>query len=273
MKQVTQLLAGCLFGWLFLSAANAETLTIPGSGNPEYVLGELAKEFNARHTAHQVVIPPSTGTAGALRAVTEGSAGMGRIGRPLTSEERGGLIYRPLGRDPVAFVGGAGVSVRNITRSQVTDVYLGKSTNWRDIGGKSATIRAIGREVTDASRQAIMRNIDTFSGNSLHESIKVVHLDPQMIELLDRYPSSLGFMNRSALFAAKTRLVVLALDSIEPNPENVEHGRYPLWLEIGLIYKSGALSDAGRAFLMFVDSPAGVQILRTHGVIVNTAKR
>lgn len=248
--------------------ALAEELSIPGSGNPEHVLGELAAAFNKQQTEHRVSVPPSTGTAGALRDIEAGSASLGRVGRPLKAEERSrGLSYLALGRDAVVFAAGAGVTTRNLTPAQAVDVFSGRTTDWRDLGGKPAPIRAVGREVTDASRQAINRLIKPFENLVFGENVKVVHLDPQLIELLDRFPSSLGFINRSALAACKTRVIRLAFDGIEPTPENLESGRYPLWLEFGLIYKPGNLTPAAKAFLEFVQSPAAVRILRDNGVV------
>ena len=71
-------------------SAVGEMLTIPGSGNPEFVLSELATAFNARQSEHRVVVPPSSGHAGAIRDVSDGVAAMGRVGRPLSSD---GEVY------------------------------------------------------------------------------------------------------------------------------------------------------------------------------------
>lgn len=252
---------------LVASPVLGEEIAIPGSGNPEYVLRQLAGAFNASQKEHRVVIPASTGTAGALRDVSEGTAIVGRVGRPLKESERaGGMTYLPLGRDAVVFVAGSGVTLRAVTATQMYDVYTGKITDWRELGGKPGPIRAVGREVTDASRSVIDRAMPSFATIQYPESVKVVHLDPQLIEVLDRFPTSLGFLNRSALYAAATRVVPLALDSVEPTIDNVSSGRYPLWLEFGLIYKSGKLTDGARAFIAFLDTPAAARILREHGV-------
>jgi phosphate transport system substrate-binding protein len=264
----------CLAAMHLANAALAEDLAIPGSGNPEYVLGHLASAFNQQQSAHRVSVPPSTGTAGALRDVEAGTASLGRVGRPLKEEERRkGLSYVMLGRDPVVFAAGAKVSVRSITQAQIVDLYSGKIADWRALGGKPDPVRAIGREATDASHQAISRFIKPFQNIAYGEDVKVVHLDPQMIELLDRFPTSLGFLNQSALYACKTKVVRLALDGVEPVPENLENGRYALWLELGLIYKAGGLKPAGEAFLKFVKSPAGARILREHGVLPAVSAR
>lgn len=248
--------------------AHAENLTITGSGNLEFVLGELAKAFNGSQSKHRVSVPPSTGTAGGLRDLMDGTTTLGRIGRPLREKERAeGLTFFPLGRDPVAFAGGSGVTVTSISPAQLIDVYTGKAGDWRELGGRPGPIRAVGRERTDASAQAISAVLPAFKDITLHESVKVVHLDPQMIALLDRYPTSFGFLNRSALLAAKTKLALLSLDGAAPTAENVASGRYPIWLEFGLAYHKARLTDGGREFLRFIESPAGDRVLRASGIL------
>jgi phosphate transport system substrate-binding protein len=253
---------------VLMTTVRAEDITIPGSGNNEFVLSQLANAFNASQNRHKVSVPPSSGTAGALRDLNEGKTAIGRVGRPLKEEERAkGLSYFSLGRDPVVFVGGSGITTKGVTRTQMIDAYMGKITDWRDLGGKPAPIRAVGREETDASRQAISRDIKAFGGMKYFDGVKVVNLDPQLLELLDRYPTSLGFLNRSALNAAKTKLVPLALDGVPPTPDNVDNGRYPIVLDFGLAYKSNGITDAGREFMAFIESPAGIKILRANGVL------
>jgi hypothetical protein len=39
-----------------------------------------------------------------------------------------------------------------------------------------------------------------------------------------------------------------------------------MWTELGLVYRKDRLTDAGRAFLQFVDSPDGAALLRSYGL-------
>ena len=269
IEAVGHAVALCAMIVSFLSPARAETLVIPGSGNPEYILRELARAYNSQQNQHRVIVPPTIGTAGAIREVSAETATLGRVGRPLKDKELSlGLTYRPIGRDPVAFVGGASVTATGLSPQQAIDIFTGKITNWRDLGGKPETIRAVGREVTDASRQTIMKEIRAFEDMKYHDGVKIVLLDTQLIELLDRYPASFGFLNRSQLSAARTDLKLLALDGVEPTADNVKEGRYKLWTELGLIYKESALTEAGRSFIAFIESPRGKELLRAHGLLL-----
>lgn len=251
--------------------ASAEELTIAGSGNPECVLIFLAAAFNQSQSDHHVTVPPSTGTAGGLRALENRETSLARVGRPLKAEERArGLVYVSIGRDPVTFAGGAGVSITNVTVDQMISVYSGKITNWKDLGGNPGPIRAIGRESTDSSWNAMAKVFKPFETAAFGEDVKIVHLDPQMIELLDRYPGSLGLLNRSGLAAAKSNLVIFSLDGVKPTAENVKNGQYKLWLDFGLVHWAGQTSLAARSFIHFMRSPAGVRILLEQGVMPST---
>lgn len=203
-----------------------------------------------------------------------GSASLGRVGRPLTDAERaGGLRYLPLGRDPVTFVAGAGVAVRAISSARAVDAFAGRIADWSELGGKPGPIRAIGREMTDSSRQAIGRAIPVFAAMAMGPDVKLAHLDPQVIELLDRYPTSLGFINRSALHACRTAVVPLALDGVAATAENLAAGSYPAWTELGLVHRADGPTPAGRAFIEFIRSPAGARILQDHGVLLPSPAR
>lgn len=251
--------------------AFAEVLTIPGSGNPEYVLGELAKAFNASQSEHRVVVPSSSGHAGAVRDVSEGVTSLGRVGRPLNSEELAkGLTYLPVGRDAVVVVAGAAVTTKGISSEQLVAVFSGKIADWRQLGGESGPIRAISKENSDAIRRQLTSQ---YKDLIYADSVKIVHLDPHLIQLLDRYPTSFSIMNRSALAACQTKVNILALDGIEPNLENLANGRYPISMEFGLVHRSGELSAAGKAFVKFIDSPEGRGILGMHGVLVKGAAK
>lgn len=252
-----------------VSTVRAEELVVPGSGNNEFVVRELAKAFNHRQTQHRVTVPPSSGMAGAVRDVSEGISSLGRVGRPLREAELSkGLTYLPLGRDAIAVAGGAAVTARQISTEQLKAVFSGKITEWTALGGQAAPIRVIGKESTDAIRSQISTY---FKDLTYADTVKIALLDTHLLELLDRYPSSFAIINRSALGACKTRVITLALDGVEPNLENIANGSYPLIMEFGLIHKNSGLSPAGKAFVEFIRSPDGVSILRSHGVVPKNA--
>lgn len=246
----------------------AEQFEVPGSGNPESLLRELAAAFNDQQAVHRVSIPASVGTSGGIRAIEQETATLARVGRPLKPEELAmGIVFVPLGRDPVVIVAGAGVKVTDISSRQVLAIYRGEVDNWKDLGTEAGPIRAVGREISDASRNAMSKYIPELREIKYGPGIKVVHLDPQLVELLDRYPTSFGILNKTATLACQTKVVLLALNGVKATAENLKKGLYPVWLELGLIYKPDALTPGNKAFLDFIKSPSGVAILEKFGVL------
>jgi len=265
--RIAAFLVSYLLSCCTVSLAATTELSIPGSGNPEFALRKLADQYNATQSEIHVTIPISTGTAGALRDVETGTATLGRVGRPLKKSELDkGIVYLPLGRDPVVFVGGAEVTVRNLTEDQILKIYAGGITDWSALGGQPAHIRVIGREVTDASRRAIGSSLKPFADMAFGEPVKVVNLDPEMVALLDRFPTSLGFLNTSALKVCSTPVVMLDYNGIVPSVENMKNGLYPFWIEFGLIYKPGSLTVEDRAFLDYLNTAAAQDLLRGLGI-------
>jgi hypothetical protein len=141
------------------------------------------------------------------------------------------------------------------------DAYSGRLTDWRELGGDPGPIRAIGREPTDASRQALNRRlIKPFENIAYGEKRQGRASRPGVdCALLDRFPTSLGVLNKSALGACNSKVVSFGARWRRADVGECGEGDSTRsWLELGLnLYKSEALTPAGQAFLEFVRSPAG----------------
>ncbi len=94
-----------------------------------------------------------------------------------------------------------------------------------------------------------------------------MYRDFEVLALLDRFGTGIGFAAHSNLPGAKTRLRAIALDGVDPTPANIASGRYPLHHRVGLMYKSARLTDGARAFIAFVHSEAGRRNIEQCGVV------
>ncbi len=151
-----------IFALLQAAPAWSEDLVIPGAGPPERVLRTLADAFNASQREHRASVPPSTGRAGAWRAIQQDEAVLARTtDRPLGDRPvSGGTVFVPFGLDAVVFAVGARVSVHGLTGAQLADIFSGRLTDWRELGGEPALIRVIYREPTEGSFGVIKQHLD-----------------------------------------------------------------------------------------------------------------
>jgi phosphate transport system substrate-binding protein len=246
----------------------ADVLEIPGTGACEVLLRELAAVFNQRHPGHQVVVPPSVGSAGAMRLVTSDEAVVVRVAKPLKEEEKGlGLMYLPFSRDPVVFVVGAKVPVRSITSSQLIDIYTGKITTWQELGGPPALIRLLVRQPGDSSLIIIQKHLDPFRQIIFDSAAKVLYTDPDMLTALQKYGFSIGWVTLSSLKGAKTPIQPLTLDGVAPILDNVQSQQYRLIEEYALVFKENRLNDLAKSFIAFLFSQEGQAAMKQLGVM------
>jgi phosphate transport system substrate-binding protein len=254
------------------SFAAADDLEIPGTGASEVLLREVAEVFNAGHPMHRIIIPRSIGTVGAMRRVLSGQSVLVRVGRPLTPEEKAqGLTYLPFARDMVVFAVGAKVPIRSITTSQLVDIYTGKIKNWQALGGPQASIRLLLRQPGDSSLLVIQKHLEPFRTITFDPAGKVPYTDPDMLDLLQKYDYSIGWVTYSSLRGAKTPIYPLALDGIAPSRENARSQAYKLLEEYALVCKGKQLPYLAKTFLDFLFSREG-QTLMEHLYVIPVAR-
>lgn len=257
-------LVGCL---ALLSPALAAELVIPGSGDCEYVLARLAEAFEKLKPGVKVVVPESTGSAGGIKAVQDNQAQIGRIARALKPEEaQAGLKTLQFGRDPVVFAVGERVALKSISEARLLEVFGGKVRNWNELGADAAPIRLVVREKTDASYLVIAKLMPRFAALKFDDSAKLVAKTPEMIDLLSRYKTAIGWSTASALKAGGGTIRALAIDGTEPGPATVASGKYPLVAEYALVFREERLTREAREFMAYVVSPAAQDLLRAHGL-------
>jgi len=253
---------------VWLAAAGAETLVVPGAGPPEAPLRVLAAAFEARDAGLVIQVPPSTGIAGGVRAIQSGQAQLARIARRLTdAEQRDGLAQVVYGADAVVFAAGSRVDVANLSADQAVELFAGRLQSWKQLGGSDLPVRLAVREPTEIAHREIRRHIPQFAAIRFPEHAKLVNADHEMVEILDRFRTAVGWMTRSSIVTSKSGVRALALDGIAPTPENVSAGRYPMVVEHVLIYREGRLTEAAKRFVAFVQSDSGQALLRSQGVV------
>ena len=244
-------------------------LDVPGSGTCEMILGHLARTFQERQPGIKVVVPPSIGSTGGILAVGEGKAAVARVGRrPSAGESQYNLEYHEFARDALVFAVGKEVTgVPSLTLARLSDIYAGKITNWSEVGGPDAPINLILREKTESTRQELAKTIAGLDKQSDPAQAKIVYRDFEVLDLLEKFPTAIGFSTLSNLKSGSGRWTVLQLDGVAPDAESLASGSYPFSLEMGLVFPARECSPVARQFLEFVKSPEGAAVIRANGLL------
>ena len=258
-----------LLGWLLtwqVPGLAAETLVIPGTGSCEAILQELAGAFNAAHPGLEVSIPPSVGSRGGLRALSSAQCVLARIVVPLDKKLDPNLQYRGFATDSVVFAVGANVAVNGLTVPQLVEIFSGKITNWRDVGGADGPIRVIIRDPADAILTTIQFYFKEFQNFHFAPESKVAYHDAEMVDLLKKYKNGIGMAAGSGIHA-ESSLKALALDGIAPSAANLKNGSYRATMAYALVSKQGSLPELAQNFVDFVFSNEARTIIEKYGLI------
>src|SRR6476619_8273846 len=153
MPIVTRPLVASMAAFCLSATAHAGDLSVVGTGDGIDLLRALGAAYTADHPDTNVIVPPSIGSGGGIAAVGSGKEVLARAARPLSdSEKEVGLIATPVFRLPSAFFVHRSAGVTSLTSAQLADIYRGKITNWRDVGGSDARIRVVRRQHQDSQQ-------------------------------------------------------------------------------------------------------------------------
>ena len=139
--------------FLPLSSSAAEIQPVMGGGPSTQAAKLFFEHFSKLPVAQGYefsVDERSIKHAGGIEA--SGKYLFGRTGRPLNAEERA-LNKKDifLVRAPVAFTVGNKVGINKLSKQQFSDIFTGKITHWKSVGGPDAKIILVGREPTEAA--------------------------------------------------------------------------------------------------------------------------
>ncbi len=247
-------------------AFGAELLEIPGTGACEEMLKKVAAAFNQQQSQYQIKIPPSVGSGGGIKAVSEGSNLLGRVARPLSAqEERAGIRTISFARDVVLFAVGSKVNVDNLSTEQLLSIFSGQLVNWQELGATPGTIRLLTREPSDSTLTIINQHVKGFKDLVFSSRAKMLYHDYEMVNLLNKYKRSIGWLTGSSSKGQSFRAI--NLDQVEPNKENIISGRYPLVAEYSLVYKNKLPGGGLGSFVDFLMGEKGRTVMIEHGLV------
>lgn len=277
MKKFTLITVLCIaavlsnsLGWSQTAAPKSDRvkMTIAGSGANLAITRVLADAFEKRQPQVQIDIPGSIGSRGAIKAVSDGAITLGLISRPLKDEERDlGLASQEYGR--VAIVIGVHPTVpdKDITSGELVAIYQGTKTRWKN--GREIIVQA--REKSDSGFLVLQNMIPGFKevyAESQKSNRWTQYFTDQDANLaLAATQDAIGVSDLGMITAEHLRINPLRLDGVTPSLENLQNGTYPLSRPLAFIYKEGALTEEAKAFLTFVSSEEGRNLLLANGYL------
>ncbi|MGB8378849.1 MAG: substrate-binding domain-containing protein, partial [Rhodanobacteraceae bacterium] len=230
-------------------------------------MDDLARAFEKAHKGHVTLQPFST--ISGIDAVAAGRAdlaGSARHGYAKRAEEAN-LDFIPVALDAIVAITHPRNPAHDITLAQLRNVYLGKITNWKELGGNDTPINlyaiAAPLDGVEFSLRALL-----FHNGDQRVAAPRLYLNTEKLEegvAID--PAGLGLSTLSSTFANK-RVKMLNVEGIAPSMSHVADGSYPLFMTLYLGDNAKTPNKPEvEAFLAFIDTPVAQQTLRNHRLV------
>ena len=252
------------------AAAPAETTTdlsgsifMVGSTSMEKLANALSEAFMEEHP-DVTVTAEFVGSGAGIEAVTNGTTDIGNSSRSLKDEEKAaGVVENVVAIDGIAVCVDPANEVADLTKEQLTNIYNGTVTNWKEVGGADEPIIVIGREAGSGTRGAFEELVDLVDGCKYANELDSTGA---VIAKVASTPGAIGYASLDAL---DDSVKALSLEGVEATAENIKAGNYFLSRPFVMATK-GEISeqnDLVQAWFDFVLGDEGQQVASEVGLI------
>ena len=191
--------------------------------------------------------------------------------RAYAEENQTTFEYTPIGTEAFVFFVHKDNPITNLTTEQIKDIYSGKITNWKDVGGKNEKIAAFQRNEGSGSQSMLKRFMgDTPITDAPTEMVN--DLMAGIIEQVADYKSktnSIGFSFRYYVegIIKNPDIKMISIDGIAPTSENIRNGSYPILTPIyAVTYKENQNGNVDK-LLEWILSDEGQYIINETGYV------
>lgn len=231
-------------------------VTVSGSSALLPLAKDAAQKFKAKND--QVSITLNAGGSGTgLKQVSEGSVDIGSSDvfakEKLPEAKAAELVDHKVAVTVMAPVVSKeiGTNVKSLTKAQLQDIFTGKVTNWKDVGGPDEAVVLITRPSTSGTR-ALFTKYALDGKEELSNKSMENDDSGTLVQTVSQTKGAIGYVALSYLMNNNT-VTPLAIDGVEPTLDNVYNGKYPVW-GYEHMYTKGEATGAVKAFIDFIMS-------------------
>lgn len=239
------------------------SISMVGSTSMEKLANALSEAFMEEYP-DVTVTAEFVGSGAGIEAVTNGTADIGNSSRSLKDEEKAaGVVENVVAIDGIAVCVDPANEVADLTKEQLTNIYNGTVTNWKEVGGADEPIIVIGREAGSGTRGAFEELVD------LKDACKYANELDSTGAVIAKVASTPGAIGYASLDALDDSVKALSLEGVEATAENIKAGNYFLSRPFVMATKGeiSEQSDLVQAWFDFVLGDEGQQVASEVGLI------
>jgi phosphate transport system substrate-binding protein len=267
---------------LTATAVEAGQITVAGSSTVKPVVEKASVQYKKAHSDVGFVIGGG-GSSKGVKLAGEGKVMLGMASRSMKDKEKAefpDLVPVKVGLDGIAVVVNKKNPVNKITKQQIADIYVGKITNWKELGGEDAPIVLTAMGTTHGTHEMFLKYFGLEAENPGGDKKAIVHkvkgsdtwadVQAKSVEsskegmsAVMTNPHAIGYVSIGPAQAVAEKgapIKLLELDGVAANTDNVANDKYPLCRSLFVLTKGQATGEV-KAFIEYLLSKEGQKIV------------
>jgi len=282
LKKVVLTVCAVIFAGAACAASPKNSIQVKGSDTMVNLSQSWAERYMEENPGEFIAVTGG-GSGTGLSALISGTCDVANASRTIKEKEvalaqqRGINPYEiKVGLDGLAVVVNQKNPVSRLTTQQLADIFTGRVTNWKEVGGDDERIVILSREVNSGTHVYFKEHVLHKGGPAGQEefaaSALLMSSSQAIADEVSGNTAAIGYYGMGYI-SPKQKPIAVAKDEkseyIEPTIENVVGGAYPISRPL-FIYTNGEPAGLVKKFVDFSLSKEGQEIvLKTDFVPIN----
>jgi phosphate transport system substrate-binding protein len=239
-------LVACGGGEKRQQAGSNKPLTIKGSDTMVILGQRLAEEYMSGHPG-AVVQVNGGGSGTGIAALINGTVDLAQSSRAMKDDEKAkvkqnrgaDVVEQAVALDGLAAFVNESNPIQHLTVAQLRDIFQGKTTNWKEVGGPDATIVMYGRESSSGTYDYFREHV--LNKGDFSPRVQTLQGTAAIINAVGHDTNGIGY--GGIAYAKNVRPLAIAAEGkqpVAPSEATVADGTYPLSRKLFFYYARNA---------------------------------
>lgn len=271
MRKIVLTLVVVIAALMSVAAVKAakQSLNIEGSTTVGPIADAFAEVFQKSYPDLEITVK-KTGSGDGAAALVDGRCDVAIMSRFMKDKEFKKAVENNIfpvahvvAMDGVCIVVHPSNPISELTIAQAADIYLGKITNWKELGGADAPIVAVSRDTSSGTYEVFHEKV--MKKANMAPSVEYVNSNPQAHARVSNTVGGIAYVGIGFL---DNKVKALKVDGVMPTKKTIASGEFaisrPLYMFTNGYPKLGSMAHKFTAFYL---SEQGQDIIEAKGFV------
>ncbi|MEM6298824.1 MAG: phosphate ABC transporter substrate-binding protein [Bacteroidota bacterium] len=245
-----------------------QTFDIKGSDTMYPLARELADAYMSENAGTTILVQGGGSSTG-IRAMKKAQVGIALVSRQLQAKEKEEIPtvkHQVVAYDALSIIVHPSNQVSELSIEQIKDIFTGKITNWKEVGGRDEAIIVCTRDEDSGTYGFMQENI--MKGEGFRASAHTSPSNSGVVQYVSKQSAAIGYVG---LAYAEDIIKTVAVKegnkpAVMPTFRNAMERKYPITRPLSFYYMPSRAAQV-KKFIDFVMSSEGQRLTAYEGYI------